>query len=37
LLDGCGRQLQDQLRSALETAGYHQHHRGEWRRRRGQT
>ena len=34
-LDDLTRHVRDLGRDALTGAGYHQHHRGEWRRRRG--
>jgi hypothetical protein len=33
-LDELARQARDLAREALTAAGYHQHHRGEWRKRR---
>lgn len=33
-LDALGQQCRDLARIALQDAGYHQHHRGEWRKRR---
>src|SRR3954452_19201129 len=33
-LDEMAEQARDLAREALTAAGYHQHHRGEWRRRR---
>ncbi len=34
-LDGLAEQARALAHEALTTAGYHQHHRGEWRKRRG--
>jgi hypothetical protein len=33
-LDELAEQARDLARDALSAAGYHQHHRGEWRKRR---
>lgn len=33
-LDTLNQQTRDAAREALERAGFHRHHRGEWRRRR---
>ena len=34
-IDEMAEQARDLAREALNAAGYHQHHRGEWRKRRG--
>ena len=36
-MDAAFQQTQDELTAALQTAGYHQHKRGEWRKRREDT
>ena len=35
-LDELAEQARDLARDALSAAGYHQHHRGEWRKCRGE-
>jgi hypothetical protein len=34
-IEAMAEQARDLAREALTAAGYHQHHRGEWRKRRG--
>lgn len=35
MLDNYYQAVERTLRNELQAAGYHQHHRGEWRRKRG--